>query len=212
MLVNIESAVYAMFLSSIALIAVMNPFGNLPQFLYMTDGMNPSTRQHLFRNIIMTAFCIVAVFLAIGPIFMEYMFRVSLDDLRIAGGLILTVMGIKNLLFQSASSKDFAHYQDMSDEELIRKSIIPMAFPMLVGPGTLSTIIVTAAEAGIKTAIGGIIAAFIFMFALFHYSAFIERVLGKLVLHVSARIMQVFLVAMGVKMIIAGLNSVYKIG
>lgn len=205
MFTNIESAMYAVFLSAIAIIAVMNPFGNLPQFISMTDGMPIKIRQHLFRNIIITAFVIVMIFLFAGPIVMDYMFRVSLNELRIAGGIILVVMGIKNLLFPAAA-KDFSHYQDMSEEELIRRSIIPMAFPMLIGPGTLSTIVVMAAEGGMKNTIAGIFAAFLFMTALFFLSSFIERLLGKLVLFVTARIMQVFIVAMGVKMMLIGLG------
>ncbi len=202
---NIESFIYAVFLSAIAIVAVMNPFGNLPQFIAMTDGMALKIRQHLFRNIIITAFVIVMIFLFAGPAVMEYMFRVSLDELRIAGGLILVVMGIKNLLFPGAV-KDFSHYQDMSEEELIRRSIIPMAFPMLIGPGTLSTIVVMAAEGGMKNTIAGILAAFFFMSVLFYFASFLERVLGKLVLFVTARIMQVFIVAMGVKMMLIGLG------
>ena len=127
---NIESAVYAIFLASIAVVAVMNPFGNLPQFIAMTDGMPVKIRKHLFRNIVITAFVIVMIFLFAGPLVMDYMFRVSLNELRIAGGLILVVMGIKNLLFTNTSTRDFAHYQNMSEDELIRRSIIPMAFPM----------------------------------------------------------------------------------
>lgn len=206
MLLNIESAIYAVFLSGVAIIAVMNPFGNLPQFLAMTDGMQSNIRQHLFRNILITAFAIVIIFLAAGPVFMDYMFRVSLNDLRIAGGLILVLMGCKNLLFSAPHKIDYSHYQEMSEEELIRQSLIPMAFPMLVGPGTLSTIVVMAEEGGMKTTIGGIISAFAFMAVLFHYAVFIEKALGKLVLHVMARIMQVFIVAMGVKMILTGLG------
>lgn len=206
MLLDIESVLYAIFLAGVAVVAVMNPFGNLPQFIAMTDGMQPSVRQHLFRNILITAFSIVIIFLLAGPFVMDYMFRVSLNDLRIAGGLILILMGCKNLLFSSANKIDYSHYQDMSEEELIRKSLIPMAFPMLVGPGTLSTIVVMAEEGGMRTTVGGIIAAFAFMAVLFHYAAFIERALGKLVLYVIARIMQVFIVAMGVKMILVGLN------
>ena len=167
---NIESFIYAVFLSAIAIVAVMNPFGNLPQFIAMTDGMALKIRQHLFRNIIITAFVIVMIFLFAGPAVMEYMFRVSLDELRIAGGLILVVMGIKNLLFPGAV-KDFSHYQDMSEEELIRRSIIPMAFPMLIGPGTLSTIVVMAAEGGMKNTIAGILAAFFFMSVLFYFAS-----------------------------------------
>lgn len=183
----------------------MNPFGNLPQFISMTDGMPVKTRQHLFRNIIITAFVIVIIFLFAGPVVMEYMFRISLNELRIAGGIILVVMGIKNLLFPG-TVKDFSHYQDMSEEELIRRSIIPMAFPMLIGPGTLSTLVVMAAEGGMKNTVAGIFAAFLFMSVLFYFTSFLERVLGKLVLFVTARIMQVFIVAMGIKMMLIGLG------
>ncbi len=181
MFTNIESAIYAVFLAAIAIIAVMNPFGNLPQFISMTDGMPVKTRQHLFRNIIITAFVIVMIFLFAGPVVMEYMFRISLNELRIAGGIILVVMGIKNLLFPG-TVKDFSQYQDMSEEELIRRSIIPMAFPMLIGPGTLSTLVVMAAEGGMKNTVAGIFAAFLFMSVLFYFTSFLERVLGKLVL------------------------------
>ena len=118
-------------------------------------------------------------------------------------GLILVVMGIKNLLFPG-TVKDFSHYQDLSEEELIRRSIIPMAFPMLIGPGTLSTIV--AEEGGMKNTIAGILAAFFFMSVLFYFASFLERVLGKLVLFVTARIMQVFIVAMGIKMMLIGLG------
>ncbi len=201
-----ELEVYTMFLTTIAVLAVLNPFGNLPQFIAMTDGMPLKIRQHLFRNIIITSFAIVMIFLFAGPVVMKYMFRITLNELRIAGGLILIVMGIKNLLFPGTSSRNFAHYQDMSEEELIRRSIIPMAFPMLVGPGTLSTIVVMAVESGMHNTIIGIIVAFIFMAVLFYCATFLERVLGKLVLFVTARIMQVFIVAMGVKMMLVGLG------
>ncbi len=94
----------------------------------------------------------------------------------------------------------------MSEEELIRRSIIPMAFPMLIGPGTLSTLVVMAAEGGMKNTVAGIFAAFLFMSVLFYFTSFLEGVLGKLVLFVTARIMQVFIVAMGVKMMLIGLG------
>lgn len=205
MFTNIESAIYTIFLSAIAVIAVMNPFSNLPQFISMTSGMPVKTRQHLFRNITITAFGIVMIFLFTGPVAMEYLFRISLSELRIAGGVILVVMGIKNLMF-SGNTKDLVHYQDISEDELIRKSIIPMAFPMFVGPGTLSTVVVMAAEAGIKYTVAGVLVAFVLMSVLLYFAAFIERILGELVLVVTAKVMQVFIVAMGIKMILTGLG------
>lgn len=84
-----------------------------------------------------------------------------------------------------------------------------MAFPMLVGPGTLSTVVVLSEEKGLMLTIFAIIAAFAFMLVLFHFAASIERILGKLVLHVLSRIALVFIMAMGVKMILIGIKALF---
>ncbi|EOH4192099.1 TPA: MarC family protein, partial [Campylobacter jejuni] len=200
------SELYLMFFAAITLLAILNPFGNLTQFLAMSDGLPLMLRKKLFRTILYTAFTIVLVFLSSGPLFMNYIFRVSLDDLRVSGGLVLIIMAIKNLLFSTKiATKDFSSYQDMDDKEILRQSLIPMAFPMLVGPGTLASVIVIAEDGGLDVALGGVMIAFIFMFILFHFAATIEKIVGKLILHVFSRIAQVFIVAMGFKMIIVGL-------
>ncbi|EOH4020491.1 MarC family protein, partial [Campylobacter jejuni] len=197
------SELYLMFFAAITLLAILNPFGNLTQFLAMSDGLPLMLRKKLFRTILYTAFTIVLVFLSSGPLFMNYIFRVSLDDLRVSGGLVLIIMAIKNLLFSTKiATKDFSSYQDMDDKEILRQSLIPMAFPMLVGPGTLASVIVIAEDGGLDVALGGVMIAFIFMFILFHFAATIEKIVGKLILHVFSRIAQVFIAAMGFKMII----------
>lgn len=86
-----------------------------------------------------------------------------------------------------------------------------MAFPMLVGPGTLASIIVIAEDGGLDVALGGVMIAFIFMFILFHFAATIEKIVGKLILYVFSRIVQVFIVAMGFKMIIVGLKDIFNL-
>ncbi|HDV7377590.1 TPA: MarC family protein, partial [Campylobacter jejuni] len=203
------SELYLMFFAAITLLAILNPFGNLTQFLAMSDGLPLMLRKKLFRTILYTAFTIVLVFLSSGPLFMNYIFRVSLDDLRVSGGLVLIIMAIKNLLFSTKiATKDFSSYQDMDDKEILRQSLIPMAFPMLVGPGTLASVIVIAEDGGLDVALGGVMIAFIFMFILFHFAATIEKIVGKLILHVFSRIAQVFIAAMGFKMIIIGLKDI----
>ncbi|CAG9935681.1 TPA: MarC family protein [Campylobacter jejuni] len=206
------SELYLMFFAAITLLAILNPFGNLTQFLAMSDGLPLMLRKKLFRTILYTAFTIVLVFLSSGPLFMNYIFRVSLDDLRVSGGLVLIIMAIKNLLFSTKiATKDFSSYQDMDDKEILRQSLIPMAFPMLVGPGTLASVIVIAEDGGLDVALGGVMIAFIFMFILFHFAATIEKIVGKLILHVFSRIAQVFIAAMGFKMIIIGLKDIFNL-
>lgn len=209
---SMGSELYLMFFAAITLLAILNPFGNLTQFLAMSDGLPLMLRKKLFRTILYTAFTIVLVFLSSGPLFMNYIFRVSLDDLRVSGGLVLIIMAIKNLLFSTKiATKDFSSYQDMDDKENLRQSLIPMAFPMLVGPGTLASVIVIAEDGGLDVALGGVMIAFIFMFILFHFAATIEKIVGKLILHVFSRIAQVFIAAMGFKMIIIGLKDIFNL-
>lgn len=99
------------------------------------------------------------------------------------------IMAIKNLLFSTKiATKDFSFYQDIDDKEILRQSLIPMAFPILVGPGTLASIIVIAEDGGLDVALGGVMIAFIFMFILFHFAATVEKIVGKLILHVFSRI------------------------
>lgn len=203
---EIESNIHSILITSIAIIAVLNPFGNLPQFISMTEGVKTQFRQKLFRNIVLVAFCIVILFLLSGSIIMNYLFRVSINDLRVSGGIILMVMSLKNLLFSSAHN-NYSNYKNLNFDELFKQSIIPMAFPMLVGPGTLATVVVISEDKNIFIAIGAILTAFIFMLTLFHYAATLEKILGKLVLYIFSRIALVFVIAMGFKMMVMGLKG-----
>ena len=202
---NIESISYMIGVATVTIIAVLNPFGNLPLFLAMTEQIPLRLRQKLFRNILWVAFLIVLIFLFTGSFIMQYLFRVNLDSLRVAGGLVIGIMGLKNLLF-TQTQHDVSDYQDLEFNELFKHSIIPMAFPMLVGPGTLSTVVIISEESSMLAASGAVIASFLFLFILFHLSAMIERILGHLVLFVLSRIAQIFIIAVGVQMIVLGLQ------
>ncbi len=207
-MIEVQNNFYLLFISILAILAVINPFGNLPQYLEMTEDIPVATRQKLFRTIIYTAFIIVLIFTLAGPYIMKYLFKIEIRDLRMAGGVILIVMGIKNLLFPlklKYKSPDTTSVE--SEKEIIRKCIIPMAFPMMVGPGTLATLIVMSSDSGMFLTILSAAVSFLVMLILFHFSASLEKLFGKLVLLVVARIMQVFIVAMGVKMFMMGLKD-----
>lgn len=208
MFAGIESQAYSLVLIAVTILALLNPFGNLPQFISMTDNLDTTTRQSLFRNILYVAFVIVILFLLTGPFIMKYLFKIDLNHLRIAGGLILALVSIKSLLF--TTHRHQTHKENtLSKSELLNQSVIPMAFPMLVGPGTLSTVIILSEEHGNILTILAVILAFITMLVIFHFAASIERILGKLALHVLSRIAIVFIMAVGVKMIIIGLKAIF---
>lgn len=196
---------YDLIVALSSIFALINPFNNLPQCLSMTEDISNRSRKKIFISIIFISFLIVVFFTLTGQFIMHNLFRIELYHLRIAGGIILISMGLKKLMFPADRKADILSTD--TDSEMIRKSIVPMAFPMIVGPGTLSTVIVMSNEVGLKITLISSIAAFLFMLILFYYSSFIERIAGKLILHVVSRIMQVFIVAIGVRILSQGVQD-----
>ena len=197
-------------MSVFALLAITNPFGNLPVFISMTDDLNDHQREKLFRSVVFTAILIVLIFMLAGTVIMEKFFQVDLAELRIAGGILLIAMGTRNLLLPQENREHSIPGSSSAADE-IHGRIIPMAFPMLVGPGTLSTVIIIKIENGLLITVGSIFAAFTIITLLFSRTRFIEKLLGKLALHVLSRIMQVFIMAIGAKMLVAGLTEVFPV-
>lgn len=194
------------FINCLALLAILNPFGNVPLCVTMSEGMNPRAQKKLFNLIIYTGFTIVVLFGLLGDIFMTYFFRVGMKEIRIAGGILLIVVALKNLLFfKSPKNKNIG--EELSEEEEIQRGIIPLAFPIMVGPGTMTTIIIIQREFGPIHVIGSSLLVFSFIRLLLRYSYLIEKVLGKLVIFVLGRVMQIFIMAIGVKTLIAGIKE-----
>jgi multiple antibiotic resistance protein len=192
-----------------ALLAILNPFGNLPVFISMSDDLDEPTRAKLFRSIVYTAAIIMFIFAFIGQFVMENFFGLNVAELRVAGGLLFLIMGTKNLLFPQIAgdeSKKVINY-----DENVGKRIVPMAFPILVGPGTLSTLILVHNVSGMIITLISISVVILITFLLFINIKSIEKLLGKLVLYVISRIMQVFIMAIGAKMIVIGLKSIFPV-
>ncbi|MBP6408664.1 MAG: MarC family protein [Fusobacteriaceae bacterium] len=196
-------------LSCASLIAVLNPFGNVPLFVSLTEHMKTDTRQKLFKLIVYTGFTIIVVFSLIGDLMMTYLFRIDMKEIRMAGGIILIIAAIKNLLFSSKKTKLKTQDDDqLTEQEEIQQGIIPLAFPMMVGPGSMTTILITRRDFGPLYALLVAFIVFFIIHILFKYSSFIEKIFGKLVLYVLGKVMQIFIMAIGIRIFFMGLFEV----
>ena len=196
-------------LSCASLIAVLNPFGNVPLFVSLTEHMKTDTRQKLFKLIVYTGFTIIVVFSLIGDLMMTYLFHIEMKEIRMAGGIILIIAAIKNLLFSSKKTKLKTQDDDqLTEQEEIQQGIIPLAFPMMVGPGSMTTILITRRDFGPLYALLVAFIVFFIIHILFKYSSFIEKIFGKLVLYVLGKVMQIFIMAIGIRIFFMGLFEV----
>lgn len=130
----------AIFINALTLIAVLNPFGNVPLFIGMTEGMEKEIRNKLFKMIAITGFFITWIFSLFGEFLMTNFYKINMNELKMAGGLILILMAIKNLIFSPQRKR--TSEKQLSPDEQIKQAVIPMAFPMLVGPGSLTTALI----------------------------------------------------------------------
>lgn len=192
------------FINALTLIAVLNPFGNVPLFIGMTEGMERGIRNKLFKMIAVTGFFITWIFSLFGEFLMTNFYKINMNELKMAGGLILILMAIKNIIFTQARKRNSE--RQLSPEEQIKQAIIPMAFPMLVGPGTLTTALIGKAEHGLSSNTLSILVAFILIYLILMIGNYLERIFGKLVLYILSKVMQIFIMSIGFRIFFDGLS------
>lgn len=191
----------------LTIIGILNPFGNVPLFMTLTKDQNSEIRKKMYNAIVLSGFGIVTGFIIAGDFFMNYLYKIEMDQLRIAGGMILVVVAFRNLLGLGVSKESSGNV--MSEKEAIRYAITPLTFPMLVGPGTISTVMIIHKEAGLVISVGAVAVTFLIMKFLFYISDWLDKVLGEIVLFVLSRVMQIFIMSAGVKLITTGIKGIF---
>lgn len=196
------------FTNALTLIAVLNPFGNVPLFIGMSDGLDKKVRAKLRNTIVLTAFTITLLFSLVGEFLMTKFYKIGMDELKMAGGLILIVIATKNLMFPGTTKKS---EEPLSPDEQVKRAIIPLAFPILVGPGVLTTALINRAQIGTVMNSLSIVLAFIIIYGIYIAGGYLEKILGKLVLFILSRVMQIFILAIGFRILFSGLSEAIKI-
>ncbi|MCX3066915.1 MarC family protein [Cetobacterium somerae] len=191
----------------LTIIGILNPFGNVPLFMTLTKDQNPEIRKKMYNAIVVSGFGIVTGFIVAGDFFMNYLYKIGMNELRVAGGMILVVVAFRNLLGLGVSKESSGSV--MSEKDAIRYAITPLTFPMLVGPGTISTVMIIHKEAGLIISVGAVAVTFLIMKFLFSISDWLDKVLGEVVLFVLSRVMQIFIMSAGVKLISNGIKGIF---
>jgi multiple antibiotic resistance protein len=156
--------------------------------------------------------CTIALFFAItGKIILNF-FGISIDALRVAGGVLLFTVGFDMILAKvsrgSITDTEINKSMDRSDIW-----IFPIALPLLAGPGTITTVIVLMGSASSILQNMLVMFAIIFTFAmtwvLLHFSRRVYKYLGHTGMLVFTRLMGLLLAAMAVNFISLGLWNIY---
>ncbi len=188
-----------------ALAAMMNPLGNAGIFATMTADQPRAAQRRIARKAAVAAAGFGLATLWAGPALLG-LFGVTLPGLRAAGGLVVLLIGLSMLRGDRSHSHSApeADQGEMADDP----SVVPIAMPLLVGPGTMATIIATAGHAaGLpeKLAHSAVILGICAVAgALFSFAGPLALRLGPAGLNVVTRVMGLVLAALAAGMIAEG--------
>ena len=194
-----------------AFFAIMNPFVNLPLFLSLTTGQDPAQQRRTAWRTTLFSALMCAVIAVSGSALLRF-FGISLDDFRVAGGLVLLTIALGMLSGRGSS----AHEGSKAEKAHAAANDIafyPMTFPMIVGPGTITTIIVLFSQAdGAKKVVAVVLALILVLAALggvLHFSSTIGRHMSLTLRTIMTRLMGMILAAIAVGMLAAGLSKLF---
>ncbi len=191
--------------------ATIGPFGVSAMFAALTTSATSEARRSMAVRGTMIAAAILLGFALVG----EYLltsFGISLAALRIAGGILLLLIGIDKV-FARSSSGTFTTEEE--EQEAVTKqdiSVFPLATPLLAGPGAMGATILLMADAEGNLARQAIVVASLFAILLLTLGALLsagklQKHLGVTGMHVIGRVMGVLLSALAVQFILDGIEQ-----
>jgi len=199
----------------VALFALIDPVGNTPLFAAATAGAAAAGRRLTAAYMSLFAFLFLAFFFVTGLALLRF-FGISLGAFRIAGGLLLFLLGLDMARGDLAEALGDAAGEptDLSAKAYARsrfeRLVVPFAVPLLVGPGAISTVVIYAGTpaglgfVGAATGIAVIAAVSLTILASFWYAGLISRALGRIGMIVVVRVLGLILCALAVQFILTG--------
>lgn len=185
----------------LALFAIINPIGNLAIFADFVEDLDRRTRITLFNIAVGAAFATLVVMSLAGRWIMSAVFQIDILEFRIAGGIVLTVLAVRYIVFPPTRPE----IQRDDQHSVLQVAVVPMAVPLLVGPGSIVTGILILDRDGIAVAVSAQVAVFAVSWILFQLSPLISRLLGVAGRLIVSRILWVFIAALGVHFLTTGI-------
>ena len=191
-----------------AIFAIMNPFITLPIFLALTSSFPVGQQRVLAVKVTLYSAVMCSVILVAGQPIIGF-FGINVDEFRVAGGIVLAGIAWSMLNGRAISSHHGTGTEQVAQQDLSSLAFYPITFPMVVGPGTIATLIIYTGHSGSLVELSSvalIVAAVLaILFVVLFFASQIGRVLSETMRVITARLMGMILLAIAVDMIVGGL-------
>jgi multiple antibiotic resistance protein len=181
----------------IVLFIIVDPFGNIPIFMGLTEKMTESQKRKVFNTACLVGFILLLIFAFTGQEIFA-IFGVSMYSFEIAGGILLLIISIKILISGTL-------HEDVESPESL--GAVPIAMPLLVGPGAITTTIFNLQAYDVYVTALSVLIVLFFTWVILRFMNSVYRFLGKTGSLVIARVMALLIAAIAIQYILNGLAS-----
>ncbi len=186
----------SLLVSILMLFIVLDPIGNSPYFYILTRNYSSEARRKIISMSVSVAAFIMLFFAVLGDIIFELL-DVTVDDFRIAAGIILLIYFIAILLEIDLGPKQ------VSEENI---AVVPLAMPLLAGPAAISTVIYIKYVWGLEYALISTVVNLLVAYPILLAGNILAKYMGKNGSLVFEKLMAMIMAAFAVSMIREGLH------
>jgi membrane protein, MarC family len=202
-------------LSLSSIIIIVNPLGATLIYVSLTSSMDQNTRNSIAKDSCRFALLILLIVALIGTWVLQ-VFGISLEAFRIAGGILLFGIGMEMVYAKTSRTKLTAteKYESRDTEDI---SVMPLAIPMIAGPGAITTTIVLMNEASVITPVAIVIVLFsilisiVITYYMMRNSDYIMSRIGQRGYRAINRLMGMLLIAIAVQFVINGIRLAFPL-
>ena len=200
----------------LAFMVLINPFSALTLFLDSTHGYSLNNRRKVARIACLTIFITISFFTLAGETLLKLL-GISIGSFQLAGGILVFLIALNMMNGEGNPVKPDQENFDVDHlhgaPPTMAASVVPIAIPMMIGPGGISTVIIYSSQVTGILQVSAILIAGLFI-SLFCYVALmaagrISRLLGDTGLNIMSRIMGMLLAAVSIEIIVNGLRTLF---
>lgn len=197
----------------VGLFAIVNPFGAIPIFISMTTDQSSSQRLNTINQVAFGVTIILLLALFFGELLLQF-FGITVDSFRVGGGILILLMAIAML---HAKISQVKQTREEENESMVKESvaIVPLAMPLLAGPGAISTMILAAHKSSAVShymiIVLGIILLTGVLWLILRLSPWIMGRISATGINIFTRIMGLILAAIAVEFISSGIKGLFPV-
>jgi len=188
-ILNLAKAILVLFI-------VVDPFGNIPIFMSLTEKMTKKEKRKVFNTATLVGFVLLLAFAFAGQEIFS-IFGVSIFSFEVAGGILLLIIAIRILISGSLME------MNESPESI---GAVPIAMPLLVGPGAITATIFNLQAYGVAVTALSVFAVLILTWTILRYVDKVYIFLGKTGALVIAQVMALLIAAIAIQYVLFGVT------